>query len=123
MVALERDAFVEKLARLVSGRTVQGRPMRVRRLSKPDASLDMHMVFVGRDAWPDLPAWAGTTKGRPIVLITDAPGGLERGAQLAFIQSDERVRFGASLPAADSSGLKLSSRLLTVAERVIGVAP
>ena len=57
--------------------------------------------------------------GRPILAVTDAPTGLADGGALNFVPVQGRVRFEASLPAAERAGLRLSSRLLAVAERVV----
>jgi hypothetical protein len=38
---------------------------------------------------------------------------------IAFVIQNRRVRFDINLPAAETAGLKLSSRLLTVARSVV----
>jgi hypothetical protein len=58
-----------------------------------------------------------------MVVTTDAPRGIDRGATLAFVHAWERVRFEVSLPAAAKSGVKVSARLLAVAERVVEASP
>jgi hypothetical protein len=55
--------------------------------------------------------------------VTDMAQGLERGAALVFVETESRLRFEASLPAAEQAGLRLSSRLLSVAERVVKAGP
>jgi hypothetical protein len=115
--------MVDLLSAVVAGRPVQGRAVEVRRLARPEQSADVQLVFVGQDAWKDLDQWAAAAKDRGVVVITDAPRGIERGATLGFVQSAQKVRFEASLPAAERSGVKLSARLLAVAERVVGPAP
>jgi YfiR/HmsC-like len=114
------DRMFELVSGVAANRPVQGRPVQVRRLGNPGESADVHLVFVGREAWKDLPAWAAWSKENPVVLTTDAPQGIERGAALAFVQTGQRIRFEASLPVAEMSGVKLSARLLAVAERVVG---
>ena len=42
---------------------------------------------------------------------------------LDFVMADQRIRFEASLAAAERSGVKLSARLLAVAEDAFGVGP
>ena len=109
----------ELVSAIAAGRPVQGRPVEVRRLPKPEPNSNVHLVFVGRGAWKDLPAWAAVSKEHPMVVATDAPQGIDRSAVLAFVQEGDRVRFEASLPAAAQSGVKLSARLLGVAARVV----
>ncbi len=118
------ESVSTELARVVASRTVQGRTVAVRTLS-PGTALpnDIQVLFVGRDAWVDMPAWVAAAKGRPVAVVTDAPRGVELGALLTFVESNNRLRFEASLPAAEQAGVRLSSRLLAVAERVVGATP
>jgi hypothetical protein len=57
---------------------------------------------------------AGTTA----LIVTDCDNGLQQGSAINFVIVDERVRFDVALDAAERNGIKLSSRLLTVANRV-----
>jgi hypothetical protein len=117
------DHVYDLLVSAAKTRTVGGRRVDVRRLDKPSQSSSAHLIFVGRDAWNSLEAWTGSAKGHPVVVATDAARGCERGAALAFVMADQRIRFDASPAAAESSGVKLSARLLAVAERVVGPVP
>jgi hypothetical protein len=118
------EGVADALARMVVGRPVQGRSMVVRRVARAaDLGRDVHVLYIGSDAWRELPAWVAAVQQRPVLLVTDAPRGLEAGAALAFVQVDERVRFEAAPAAADQNGLRLSARLLSVAERVVGGSP
>jgi hypothetical protein len=113
------DRMYELLLGVVPGRPMQGRKVEVRRLTTPEQSSGVHMVFVGKEAWDGLPAWSAASRKDAVVVTTDAPQGVERGAALGFIQAGQRVRFEASIAAAEQSGVKFSSRLLAVAERVV----
>jgi hypothetical protein len=117
------DKVYAHLSAIAAGRPVRGRDIEVRRLLRPEQGASAHMIFVGSEAWQDLPKWASIARQRPLLIATDAPHGIERGAALGFVQAGQRVRFEASLLAAEQSGIKLSSRLLVVAERVIGASP
>lgn len=52
---------------------------------------------------------------RSVLTITDVDGGIEHGSVITFVQVDGRVRFEVNVAVAEKSGLRLSSRLLTVA--------
>ncbi len=114
------DRTLAALARTVNGRQVQGRPVEVRRLDVPAQLADVHLMYVGRDAWAQFPEWVTASRQHAVVLATNAPEGVARGATLGLVQSGPRLRFEASIPAATEVGAKLSARLLEVAERVIG---
>lgn len=109
----------KELAQIVAGRLVQNRAMQVVELAEPKQGTSVHILMVGRGASKRAGEWIAAVKGRPVLVITDLAQGLERGAALGFVESDGRVRFEASVPAAEAAGLRLSSRLLPLAERVV----
>ena len=114
-----------ELARLVPGRAVHGRTVELRHLpAKGPAAADVHIVFVGRDVGVDATAAVvAAYRGRPVLTVTDVPHGLDNGGILNFVEVDKRVRFEAAPAVAELGGLRLSSRLLAVAERVVGAHP
>ncbi len=112
------DVYAE-LRALAPRHPVQGRPVALLRLRHPEPSTVTHLVFVGKGRSAQLPAWVAAYAGRPIVIVGDAVGGLESGATLNFVEVGDRLRFEASPAAAEREGLRLSSRLLGVAERVL----
>ena len=120
-IAGSEPAF-HALARLVASKPEQGRPVMVRRLEQPDQLAGVHLVYAGRDAWPRLAHWVDASRHHGVVLATNAPDGTAHGATLGLLSSGARLRFEASLPAADRVGVKLSARLLEVADRVLGAA-
>lgn len=115
---VDAPEVLDELAPVLVGRSIQGRPLKVRQVSPGDALDGLHVLYVpSTGALP--PAWLEAARSRPLLLVTDEPGGLEAGGMLNFLLQDGRVRFEASVPAAERAGIKLSARLLAVAERVI----
>jgi len=111
------DAVEADLEQLVTGRHVNGRPLVVRKIVAGDSLEGVHVLYLGRNA--RAPAVMPLVAGKPTLVITDAPTGLAEGGALNFVMVDGRVRFEAAPAAAERSGLRLSSRLLAVAERVV----
>lgn len=54
-----------------------------------------------------------------ILAVTETERGLDNGATINFVTADERVGFEVSLASAERSGLRISSRMLAVARRVV----
>ena len=111
------DAVHAELEQLVAERRVNGRALVVRKVAPGDSLEGVHVLYLGRSA--RAPAMMPLVAGKPILIITDAPAGLAEGGAINFILVDGRVRFEAAPAAAERSGLRLSSRLLAVAERVV----
>jgi hypothetical protein len=120
-VAGAESVYLE-LEKLAVARPVGGRSVEVRRLRRPDPEPGMHLVFIGKEFAGELWSWLAAFEGHAILTVTETPGGLEAGAVLNFVEVGNRVRFEASLRAAEAAGLKLSSRLLAVAQRVAGAS-
>lgn len=110
--------MAEELVRITSGRRINDRPVEVRRVG-PDEPLDgLHVLFVGERERTRLDALLLPARQLPILTVTESAGALADGSIINFTVDHERVRFEVSLPAAERSRLRLSSRLLAVAQRV-----
>lgn len=114
---LNAPRIEEALERLVRGRTLQDRPVRVRRLRSINDLQGEEVVFIGSGENWRLAQLIGAIEG-PTLIVTDATEGLESGSMINFQLVDERVRFEVALPEAQAAGLTLSSRLLSAALRV-----
>jgi len=49
-----------------------------------------HMEFIGKDAWDHLPAWTAASTDRGLVVTTDVPKGVDRGAALGLCNRQGR---------------------------------
>lgn len=114
---LGADDIAGELAQLAIGRNVGNRGISVRKLAEGDALDGLHLLFVGaRVAQPGPVLHAAEKNGT--VTVTELEDGLHGGSVINFRLIDERVRFEVSLPAAERSNVRLSSRLLSVAYQV-----
>lgn len=110
------DDMAAELARIAAGRSVDGRPVVVRAVREQDAGQPLHLLFV---ACSSVAHSARVLRSAPALLtVTECDDGPVAGSVINFTIVDERVRFDVSLDAAEKKNVKLSSRLLTVANRV-----
>jgi len=115
---LESAAMADELQRITNGRTINERPVRIRRVSAEDSLADLHILFVGERDRERLDRLLLPAQALPILTVTDSDAGQAAGSIINFTVEQQRVRFEVSLQAAERSQLKLSSRLLSVAQRV-----
>jgi hypothetical protein len=113
------DALANELARIVTGRSVNGRVVQVRRLRPGDPIGGLHILFIGRADEGRLPEILAAARGRALLTVTESDEALELGSVINFVVVDEKVRFDVALFAADSGELRISSRLLAVARKVV----
>ena len=108
------DAVLRDLQAMVAGRAVGGRPLAVRRLEPAESIHAVQLIFVGRGSRAAL-ARVAADRGVPVLVVSEFQGALNEGAAINFIVSGTRLRFEVSIDNAEMRGLKLGSRLLSVA--------
>jgi hypothetical protein len=113
------DAVFSALEDMAVGRSVQGRPLLVRRVREPQTGL--HVLYIGstrearlRELLPPPAA--------PVLVVTSQEAGLRLGGAINFGEERGRVRFSAAPSQALARGLRLSARLLEVAQTIEGAA-
>ncbi len=118
---LGADDVAAALEGLVVDRTVQGRPIAVRRLRRGDPTAALNVLFIGQAESARLAETLTTTRGHPVLIVTETDNALADGSMINFVPEDSRVRFDVALASAERGQLKISSRLLGVARRVINL--
>lgn len=112
------DQLAAELNQLVSGRIVNGRPIAVRKIQDIEPSIAINILFVGHNESARLNEVVGALQARPILIVTESEGSLTQGSIINFLVIDGHVRFEIAQNSAEKRGLKLSSRLLAVAQNV-----
>ena len=112
------DRLANELAEVLASRAAGSRPIGVRRYHEGEPLGGMHMLFVAQGETARLAALSKAAAGQPLLLVSEAEGALERGSAINFVLAGGRVKFDIALDAAENHGLKLSSRLLTVARKI-----
>jgi hypothetical protein len=116
IVVAGSDEMLGELGAIAAGRSVNGRPIAVRALRENEGNGVVHLLFVaGSDC---ARARAPIRATRALLVVTECDNGLQQGSVINFRIVDDHVRFDVALDAAERNGVKLSSRLLTVANRV-----
>jgi hypothetical protein len=113
------DSMAASLEAGVAGKNIGERSIVVR--SRPDlAALEScSVIYIGRANKKEATQAARLVAGKQILTVSEFPELGSQGVTISFFLDEERVRFEVHLGAVKQAGLKVSSRLLTLA-RIAG---
>lgn len=115
---LGSDPFDGVLDDTVRDKSINGRPLRVRRALRPDELRRCHVVFSGETDPARLQALLGALAGHAVLTVHEADD-TQAGGVVRFLIEDDRVRFEINTAAAARENLQLSAKLLGVARVVL----
>lgn len=107
------------LKKTVKGKSVGPRNLEVSELDAPAQGREHHILFVAGTLSPDeREDVLAELDGTPVFVVADDDSFAKRGGIANFFVADQRVRFAINKSAAERAGLKVSSKLLRLAELV-----
>ena len=112
------DPFGPTLDDIVAGKRVGDRPLVIRRLDSSDGLAACHVLFVSSAKAAEFVRLLPSLAHRPILTVGETDGFCETGGVVQFVMPQRKVRFRINVTAAERAGLKISSRLLDLAEVV-----
>jgi len=86
---------------------------------KIEAIKKCHLLFICSSEKKNLAEIMKVLKGSSVLTVGEMSGFLEAGGIINFLMEEGKVRFEISIAAAKQAGLKIRSKLLRLAERVI----
>ncbi len=117
---LGHDSITATLEATVHGKTINGRPIRIRQFASLEQVDRCDVLFVPRSEAKKSRSRLADLSGRRILTVGDAKGFLGDGGIIEFQVIDDTLRFSINVGSADRSGLKISSELLRVAYSITG---
>lgn len=114
--------FGTSLAEITRGAAVQGRRIEVRWIRKPQELSACQILFVSRSEQKRYNQALDAVRGRTVLTVGETPEFLDAGGILSFSSQPGAIQFDVNLEAANKARLKISSRLLALARRVVNQA-
>lgn len=108
------DPFGRSIDQVIEGESVQGHRIAVARL-RPDDHKSCQLLYISDKRMPSTPL---ADAGPGVLTVGEGDDFIHQGGIVAFVVDHHHVRFDINLKAADNAGLKLSSKLLSVARLV-----
>ena len=113
-------ALASQLERVVVGRRIKARPVRLLHVGSGDRLTPCHILYVAAVDREVVRAITASTRGKSILSIGDQPGFALEGLLINLVLDDEGfVRFEINRDVARASGLKISAKLMRLA-RLVG---
>lgn len=119
IAVLGADPFGTVLDRIVKGRVVNERPIVIRRASHYSEVRDAHVVFISASARGNAAQICSALESSNVLCVGDTEE-TERIAAINFSVMDGRTIFTVNLTHAQRAGVRISSKLLALAQLVRG---
>lgn len=118
MCVVGEDPFHGVLENIVEGKSVNGQVLAVRHIKKVEDAQGCRIAFISSSEKDRLRPILNALRGAGVLTVGDTKGFAEMGGVINFTLVDNRVHFEINLEAAKVQGLKISSRLLRLAQVV-----
>jgi hypothetical protein len=115
---LGQDPFGASL-RTVAGEQVGSRRLTVTPAESVSKAAGCQVLFISRSERERLPQILAALGDAPVLTVGDTDGYANRGVAINFVLEGSKVRFEVNTDSADRAGLKISSKLLQLAKRIV----
>jgi hypothetical protein len=112
-------SFGTSLAEITRGTTVRERRLEIRWVRKAQELAACQILFVSRSEQKRYTQALEAVRGKTVLTVGETPEFLEAGGILSFSGQQGTIQFDVNLAAASKAHLKISSRLLALARRVV----
>ena len=113
---LGQDRLGRNLDLTVEGKTVEKRPVHVKRGRRVDDLNGCHVVFVCASERDRLRTTLVQLQTKPVLTVSDMDGFATDGGMILLKKKQGMMRFDINREAAEKAGLKISSKLLKLAD-------
>ena len=118
----ERKEALPVVQALLIGKKVGAHPVQVRGVEVGQLRKDAHILFVTRGGGKSPEELKSDLGGAATLLVGETEQFAEQGGMVGFTREDESIRLNLNLERATEVGLKISSKLCSVAKVVNGFA-
>ena len=118
LCVLGRDPFGNSLTSTVLNKTVDGRPVPYSILENGKEAGGCHVLFISSSERKTAAEIFSILDGSSVLTVGEMTQFAAHGGMVQFSLEDQQVRFDINLDVASSAGLKISAKLLTLAQIV-----
>lgn len=112
---LGENPFGNDLAAIIRDKTINDRSIVVRPMNSVAAATNCHVLFICASEKARLPEILSSLGSASVLTVGDTEHFTETGGMINFVKQGNKVRFQINETAAKRAGLRISSKLLTLA--------
>jgi hypothetical protein len=116
-----KNPFGAALSNTVAGERIEGKSIVARDVPATAEPSHCRILFITTGEEDRLKAAFAVAKRNGSLTVSDMPHFADRGGMIGLVNQNGRIRFEVNLAAAEEAGLNVSSELLKVAVKVIGL--
>lgn len=122
IAVLGRTEVTAELQKIITGRSINGRPLVLKPLASGEEPSGCHILFISATA-PELsPDVLARLTADAVLTVGESAEFLERGGIINLARREQKIALEVNLPAAERARIEISSKLLSVA-RVVKAKP
>jgi hypothetical protein len=118
LCVFDDEPRLQELQSTLECKSVGTRTLHVRLLSQAQAAQGCNILFLSHDESLRQAAVVKSLRGQPVLTVGETDNFLSDGGMIRLRLDEDKIRFDINAGAADSSHLKISSRLLMLATSV-----
>lgn len=115
---LGRDPFGSALQQVIADRPPNARPLLIRHLRGSEDLRSCHVLFISSSEWTSAPRIFKALEGAGVLTVGDTNHFAEKGGVIELFLVNKQVRLVINSAAASRGGLRISSKLLALAQIV-----
>ncbi len=115
---LGKDPFGSILDKIAADNKIQDKRLVVQRFQSPDDLIFSHILYISKSESQHMPAILRKLAGSSTLTVGESKNFIERGGVIRLLNKGNKVRFEISPAAAHQANLRISSRLLKLAENL-----
>lgn len=116
---LDDEPHKQEFQNILEGKLIGRRTTHIRLLNKSQSAENCRILFLSRNEGRRQAELLRAVRGLPVLTVGDADGFLTDGGMIRFHLDQDKIRFDISVGPAETSHLKISSRLLLLATSVL----
>jgi hypothetical protein len=120
---LGEDELASVLAATMSQKSINGKSIFVRCIRRPADARDCHILFIAGSDEKRIPEVLNALRGTSVLTVADTVGFAAQGGMVDFLLEDSKVRFEINREQAKRARLKISAKLLALAQIVVHQEP